>query len=657
MNGQMLLFPQENELDSLELVQMKFVKKTFATWKELFEGFDTLYAITFSYNLDFIEKVMHHFKHAEVILGCEALVKFDLQTIMAHQTRSLEAITKYPYLLQRVEDDSLHFWVAKDIVSHKKVFILKAEDGRTRVIMGSANFSTRSFNGTQLENIGYFEDDLEAFSYYFEDFLTIKEFSTNEIVKEALFQDLSNPEIAFEEIPIVKEAKVKEAGIIIEEGKSNPEELDYVYDISNLSKEYSALIPKKEKDGKILLNPVKTTKMISKRKKQLYEERERRKQYPQFVIDYDKGTFKRNNRPYPLEPNPELVKRDILTMNEYFQGFDAFEGNAKELKEKYFEMANYMLLSPFIANLRYHAFLNDFPVRVFPLYAILCGKSDAGKSVFIATIQTLMLGKSLGGISPNAFTKTGIYGLLREAQGVPLHIEDISHTQFQEHCGKIVKYDEDLLQEKRINHPTIILSSNELKTIKPEFSKRIIVNYIEGNLPKLAATSNHKKLSELRKQLTTNFYQEYLRRMYPAVLKLISEMDHSDEQHYDWIPDVFKLSSEIIIDIIQDNGIELPSYISAKCYDDYFGNKALGTRVYKKIREEWIHNKSAFHIARRQNKLTYQPGEKKFEAEWVRNELPVELRAECYGAKVVMELDKAEEFFELKFRKSIFERN
>lgn len=27
MNGQVLLFPQENELDSIELVQMKFVKK------------------------------------------------------------------------------------------------------------------------------------------------------------------------------------------------------------------------------------------------------------------------------------------------------------------------------------------------------------------------------------------------------------------------------------------------------------------------------------------------------------------------------------------------------------------------------------------------------------------------------------------------------
>ena len=60
-----------------------------------------------------------------------------------------------------------------------------------------------------------------------------------------------------------------------------------------------------------------------------------------------------------------------------------------------------------------------------------------------------MLGKSLGGISPNAFTKTGIYGLLREAQGVPLHIEDISHTQFQEHCGKIVKYDERFIAGKK----------------------------------------------------------------------------------------------------------------------------------------------------------------------------------------------------------------
>ena len=35
--------------------------------------------------------------------------------------------------------------------------------------------------------------------------------------------------------------------------------------------------------------------------------------------------------------------------------------------------------------------------------------------------------------------------------------------------------------------------------------------------------------------------------------------------------------------------------------------KRLGLACIKKIREEWIHNKSAFHIARRQNKLTYQP--------------------------------------------------
>ena len=57
-----------------------------------------------------------------------------------------------------------------------------------------------------------------------------------------------------------------------------------------------------------IIKSCKNHKNDSKRKKQLYEERERRKQYPQFVIDYDKNAFKWNNHSYPLEPNPELVK-------------------------------------------------------------------------------------------------------------------------------------------------------------------------------------------------------------------------------------------------------------------------------------------------------------------------------------------------------------
>ncbi len=34
--------------------------------------------------------------------------------------------------------------------------------------------------------------------------------------------------------------------------------------------------------------------------------------------------------------------------------------------------------------------------------------------------------KKLGGISPDVFTRTKMYGLLRESAGVPLHIEDIT---------------------------------------------------------------------------------------------------------------------------------------------------------------------------------------------------------------------------------------
>lgn len=656
MNGQVILFPQETNLPPIEVIQVDFINTTFVTWEELFKGFNTLRAITFSYNLGFIEKVMHYFDYAEIILGCEPIVKFDLQTIMAHQTRSLQTITKHPYLLQCVKKDKLLFFVTKDIVSHQKIFILESNDGRTRIITGSANFSTRSFDSTQLENILYMENNREGFLHFLHEFDTLKEFSTNEIVKEALFKNLSDPEVSFEEIPIIKEAKISKLGIIIEEGKNNTDKMDYVYDISNLSKEYTNLIPKKEKNGKILLNPVKTTKMISEHKKKLYEDNEKRKQYPQFIIDYDTGTFKLNNTAYLLEASLSSVKDDLLNIMTYFRGFESFEGDTEQLKRKYFEIANYMLLSPFIAKLRYHAYLNDFPTRLFPLYAILSGLSDAGKSAFIKTMHILMFGKALGGISPNAFTKTGIYALLREAQGVPLHIEDISHQQFQEHCGKIVKYDEDLLKEKRLNHPTIVLSTNDVKTIKADYSKRFVICYVEGNLPKLIATSNHKKLSELQKQIKTNFYKEYLKRMYPAVQTMIKEMEEYSSSDGNWIPDIFEVSSKIIIEIMNDCSIEIPTYIRSLSFEDYFGNKSLSSRVYKKIKNEWVHNKAAFHINRKQNKLEYQPGEKKFEAEWVKNELPAELRAECYGTKVVMELDKAETFFEIKFKKTIFER-
>lgn len=419
MSKKVTKFPTMEDIEPIEVVKISFRESCQLTWKELFSGFDRLYAITFSYGINFIEKVMRNFTYGEVILGCNALVKFNLQTIMAYQSRSIQEIQKYNYLVDRIKQDDLTFYVSKDIISHEKIFILEANNGNTRVITGSANFSEKPFSGNQLENIEFYDNDPIAFAYYYEKFQLLKDLSTSEIVKEAIFCNTKDEIEILKNLPILKETKMSTVGIIIEEKKVEPEKADYLFDVQNLSKKYDLIVPKKEPNGKILLTAEKTVKMLAAQKKIVNDEKEKRAFYPQFVLDYNSFSASLNGKIYNLAPSKDAIKSDLEYFVEYFNGFDQFEGDILQLKAQYFKIFNYMFLSPFIAFLRYHAYKNDFPPRIFPLYAVLCGKSDAGKSAFVETVHYFMFGKKIGNMDPASFVKTSIYGLLRECQGIP----------------------------------------------------------------------------------------------------------------------------------------------------------------------------------------------------------------------------------------------
>lgn len=643
----------DNNQDTIEVVKVNFEESYDTTWKELFSGYERLYAITFSYGLGFIKDVLKGFDYAEIILGCEPMVKFDLQTLMAHQNLSIKNLQKNKYLVDRISNDELKFYISKEVISHQKVFILEGENQKTRIITGSGNFSGKAFRGKIIENFEVMDNDLAAHEYYMGKFQCLKEISSTEVVKESLFIDYDDDSKAMvEELPITKEVKHSNIGIIIEEAKQESEQVDFAYNLKELAKIYAKIVPVADK-GKTLLTADSVKKMLVKHKKNKEEDKIKKAVYPQFTLDYENERASLNGKQYRRNQSLEEVKSDIINIMEYFDGFDQFEGDSFKLKKQYFKMMNYMLLSPFIANLRYKAFLTDYPTRLFPMYAILYGDSDAGKSAFIETIHTLMFGKKLGNISPSAFTRPQIQGLQHEVKGVPLHIEDLLKTRFNQYVGEIVKYDEYLLENRLLNYPTFIISSNDIKTVKPEYSKRIIVTYVEGNLPKIKATTNHKKILSIRKAMTTNFYCEYLTKMFPAVNQLMIDME-SNEETENWIPDIFNISSKIIIDIFSSCGVDIPEYVTEVNFEDYFGSAAIGSRVYNKVRLDWKYNKKAFEVSRKKNKLIYQPGENQYEATWTYNELPTELRAECSGSRVIMELDKAEDFFGVTFKRSIF---
>ena len=54
---------------SLDVVKMEFSGAETLSWQELFSGFDTLHAITYSSGIDFVYQLIDLFEDAEICLG------------------------------------------------------------------------------------------------------------------------------------------------------------------------------------------------------------------------------------------------------------------------------------------------------------------------------------------------------------------------------------------------------------------------------------------------------------------------------------------------------------------------------------------------------------------------------------------------------------
>lgn len=149
----------ENTSKKLEVINATFNKFETLDYSELFEGFNQMYAITFSTGIDFMYKLLEKFNYAEVIFGNEKVIPSGLKTIMAVQgtlpVYIAEKFKKSNKIGEMIENETLNLYVAREFKSHEKIYILKAKDGRTRVITGSANMSSNAFNGFQREDIIY----------------------------------------------------------------------------------------------------------------------------------------------------------------------------------------------------------------------------------------------------------------------------------------------------------------------------------------------------------------------------------------------------------------------------------------------------------------------------------------------------------------------
>ena len=62
-----------------------------------------------------------------------------------------------------------------------------------------------------------------------------------------------------------------------------------------------------------------------------------------------------NGKAFDLTYTPDAVKDVLKRIDTFFSGYDIFIGDSQQAKCTYFKVLNYMLLSPFMATLRYTA--------------------------------------------------------------------------------------------------------------------------------------------------------------------------------------------------------------------------------------------------------------------------------------------------------------
>ena len=629
----------------IEVVKLNFEGSELLNWRELFNGFDSIHAITYSSGINFVYELLDMFSYAEVIFGCENVMSLGFKEIMAYQDSLIEKIRENKQglkgkMIDRIQNGTAHFYVADKIMSHEKIYLLKANDGRKRVIMGSANMSANAFSGKQRENISYLDGD-EAYDYYFEVYNGLKADSVDEISKKAL--ECANLDANVDMLPFAESVKTK--GIVAIETDSD-EEVRFILDVSKKAEKLAAHMPKIDKKSHVIkINAEDITRIRRKLVEEKKKERDLRSEYPQLIVDVTGESVSLNGEVYDLNPSNEEIKEDVELFLKYMNGYSRFHGDVDGLQNRYFVFANWFFCSPFMASMRDMAFRYDQNPLPYPVFGLLYGQSKAGKTKFLETLLKMMIGQKPKLSAPD-FTRSSIEKLKNTVKGAPIIVDDLTNARFNQHAVETIKNEDFGLTDHMINYPAVVISANEdVKAVAPEITRRTVICRAEAGLTNTEVMKD-SLVRTVQSRIGTAFYREYLRRMINVVQELLEELKDEETES---APDILNYSSKIILDILREHTDTLPQFIHELSLDNYFSEQVTGKYVIKTIQNAWKTSKGSFKVIRKANELRYNAGAP-YEADRIMKELPENLEAHKAREWIVMNLDAAETFFDINFR-------
>ena len=130
------------------------------------------------------------FEDVEIIIGSMNTVRPDIVDVAMHQKLEMKRLSKRKQLVERVKDGSVRIYF--NVRHGAKLYILSADDGRCRIITGSANLSKRAFTGGQYEEITCFDGDVVMFDNRLARFESLKGMSSTTPLEPAAMVDFAS---------------------------------------------------------------------------------------------------------------------------------------------------------------------------------------------------------------------------------------------------------------------------------------------------------------------------------------------------------------------------------------------------------------------------------------------------------------------------------
>lgn len=552
--------------------------------------FPELKLISYVSSPDFFFERVKNFKGVTAVLGEEESARefYNLNPII--EERFINAALEEREVLEALAEGRIVLrYVKAGERIHSKIYILSNEEGKIRVMVGSANFTRAAFS-----NLGQFEELIVYDSEYNPEFCRLFQSRFEEIYKNSIDflsektkQKLKRLILKADNIFILTPddkaesiaEKVKKE--ILSGGKADSLVVDVTEEKDRAEKRVMEIerieriienVTKKTKNGydfeskdRLVTLKEKLKEIVSLTHKRSQEFIDKRKflclnhaTWEFYIKDGERAIS------YREQPNEEGIRDSLIRLTNFVNSYWEFAVNRdREVLKRVFEAILFAFTSPFFYLIRRQVkkTRGDEKLAEIPIVLILGGLANTGKTKLLLFINRL-LGNNYEVFSyKDIYVKTQriLYDLFYTQNVFPILVDEIYDNFFRGEGERLIKTLTNTLTE---THPCLIGTSNvgfsaESQVIRRIYYLHFSSPFSEDKLIKEQAEKYfEEKVGTVDDSLFRYFLQEYLKRM--------------TEEEFFKIEDPLYLSRKIFRETFEKSNLEVPDFISDRPCGDYY---------------------------------------------------------------------------------------